>query len=114
MVYVERNIKLLIDRYIYIYIENTQRTKCEYKLVNKIKVKVIENTLVITKVDKGKTLAILEKEDCHFKVHTFLQDNVCTKLSTLHLIHTRQHQHILCNCIITTVPKEEFWKFCGY
>jgi hypothetical protein len=44
-------------------------------------VKVIENTLVITKVDKGKTLVILEKEDCRNKVHTFVQDNEHTKLN---------------------------------
>jgi hypothetical protein len=44
-------------------------------------VKEIENTLVIAKVDKGKTLVILEKEDCHNKVHTFLQDSECTKLN---------------------------------
>ena len=43
--------------------------------------KVIENNLVITKVDKGKTLVILEKEGCHNKVHTILQDIECTKLS---------------------------------
>lgn len=43
--------------------------------------KVIENTSVITKVDKGKTLVILEKEDFHNKVHTFLEDNECTKLN---------------------------------
>ena len=52
----------------------------EDNLINKIKVKVIENTLVITQVDKGRTLVILEKEDCHNKVHNFLRDNVCTKL----------------------------------
>jgi len=44
-------------------------------------VKVIENTSVITKVDKGKTLVILEKEDWHNKVHPFLQDKECTKLN---------------------------------
>jgi hypothetical protein len=61
--------------------QNAQRTKYDYNLINKINVKVIENTLVITKVDKGKTLVILEKEDCHNKVCTFLQDNECTKLN---------------------------------
>jgi hypothetical protein len=74
---VARSIKLLINR----NIQNAQRTKHEYNLINKIKVKVNENTLVITKVDKGKTLVILEKEYCHNKVHTFLQDNECTKLN---------------------------------
>jgi len=30
---------------------------------------------MITQADKGKTLAIIHKQDCHNKVHTFLTDN---------------------------------------
>jgi len=55
-------------------------------------VKVIENTLVITKVDKGKTLVILEKEECHNKVMYILfykTMNVQNSIS-VHLMHTRK------------------------
>jgi hypothetical protein len=53
---------------------NNTRNKMEWKLIRNIRNKLVENELIITKANKGKTVVILTMEDYTQKVN-FIQEN---------------------------------------
>jgi GTP-binding protein EngB required for normal cell division len=75
---------------------NSIRSKMEWKLIRHIRNKLIEYELVITKADKGKTIAILRTEDYTQKVNNFIQENqfifffFCTTAPICALVHLHQ------------------------
>jgi hypothetical protein len=58
------------------YNMNNIRSKIEWKLIRSTrKKKLVENELIITKADKGKTIVILTTGDYMKKVNNFIQEN---------------------------------------
>jgi hypothetical protein len=54
--------------------------KGEYKCIKSIKHKLLDNNLVITRADKGKTVVIISKEELNKKVLLFNTENELRKL----------------------------------
>jgi hypothetical protein len=87
------------------------RSKIEWKLIRHIRNKLMENELIITKADKGKTIVILTKEDYTQKVNNFIQENQFTLLNNDPTKnHRKAIKHIMTQCN-NIIPKENKWKY---
>ena len=95
--------------------KNTQnannKNKREWKIALNIKRKMLDNKLVITKADKGKTLVIITEEEYQQKIMKFIHENNFTLINK---DPTQQYQNNIKQTIkicTNIIQKEQKWKY---
>jgi hypothetical protein len=76
--------------------QSTKQESVEKKLIRKIRSKLKQNNLIVTKADKGNTLVIMQQNDYHQKVDEFITQNQFVKIEDN---YTKKQQ----NTIKTTI-----------
>jgi hypothetical protein len=60
--------------------QHNRQDNTEKRLIIKVRKKLIQNKLIITKADKGNTLVIMGKDDYYQKIDEFITDNQFIKI----------------------------------
>ena len=91
--------------------QNSCNSKREWKLAMNIKRKMLDNKLVTTKADKGKTLVIITEDEYQQKIMKFIHENNFTLINK---DPTQQFQNNIKQTIkqcTNIIRKEQKWKY---